>query len=126
MLLRSRGLSHNWIVHPGAWKQSFGCEPKSLVAMKGDTYLKKTFCFFQYNEVGVGGKHSKPTSCYKFTENNTGLIVYGHRCSTHTNKILPVSVMYNKSTKWGFNRYSGMARGYCWFIAILHLIGDIF
>lgn len=58
------------------WKQCFVCEAKSLVLVKGDTYLKKKKSLSRSRmRWVVGGKHSKPTSCYKFAECNTGLSV---------------------------------------------------
>lgn len=78
--------------------------------MKADTYLKNFLFFFQGR--GVWG-HSKPTSWYKFAKRNTGLIVCGAERRMHTNRIpfwnVPFSLcmaqwlMYNKSTKGGFN-----------------------
>lgn len=71
--LGAAGQSCSGAVHLWVQKQSFVCEPPSLVLMKADTYLKN-FPFLSGRGRRRGG-HSKPTSWYKFAERNTGPIV---------------------------------------------------
>lgn len=66
-----------------------------------------------------GGEHSKPTSWYKFAKRNTGPIVCGAdagciQIESLLKCPLPCMaqwLMYNKSTKGGFNSSGGQVRG---------------
>lgn len=76
-------------------------------------------------------KHSKPTSWYKFAKRNTDLIVCGVdagciQIEAPLKWPIPCMaqwLMYNKSTKEGFNTTTGQCRGYCYFIFLQYLIG---
>lgn len=101
------------------------------------TLTWKTFFFFQGRGVRVvepvgEAEHSKPTSWYKFAKRNTGLIVCGvdAGCIQIESLLkcpLPCMaqwLMYNKSTKGGFNTSNGQVQGTVILSFLQYLIGS--